>query len=127
MTPWRTTASCKDAILSGARRRSFPHNDWEASIRILREVRHAYRRVLVAIEGVYSMDGDFPDLPRFVEVKNNVTTPCCTSTKPTPWEPWGLMDAGSCEHFDVDPRGRCLYGQHQQGAGQLRRIHRRLS
>jgi 7-keto-8-aminopelargonate synthetase-like enzyme len=26
--------------------------------------------VLVAIEGVYSMDGDYPDLPKFVEVKN---------------------------------------------------------
>jgi hypothetical protein len=28
------------------------------------------RRVLIAIEGVYSMDGDYPDLPRFVGVKN---------------------------------------------------------
>ena len=33
------------------------------------ELRHEYRRVLIAIEGVYSMDGDIPDLPRFVEVK----------------------------------------------------------
>lgn len=57
------------AILSGARRRPFPHNDWAALDAILAEIRHEYRRVLIAIEGVYSMDGDFPDLPRFIEVK----------------------------------------------------------
>jgi 7-keto-8-aminopelargonate synthetase-like enzyme len=37
---------------------------------LLGEIRGGYRRVLVAIEGVYSMDGDYPDLPRFLEVKN---------------------------------------------------------
>jgi 8-amino-7-oxononanoate synthase len=56
-------------ILSGARRRPFPHNDWETADRLLAEFRHEYRRVLVVIEGVYSMDGDIPDLPRFVELK----------------------------------------------------------
>lgn len=57
------------AILSGARRRPFPHNDWQTLDQILGEIRREYRKVLVAIEGVYSMDGDYPDLPRFVEVK----------------------------------------------------------
>ncbi len=57
------------ALLSGARRRPFPHNDWQELNKILDEVRHEYRRVLVAIEGVYSMDGDYPDLPKFIEVK----------------------------------------------------------
>ena len=36
---------------------------------MLKEIRRDYRRVLVAIEGLYSMDGDYPDLPKFVEVK----------------------------------------------------------
>ena len=57
------------AILSGARRRPFAHNDWQAADRLLEQYRHEYRRVLIAIEGVYSMDGDFPDLPRFIEVR----------------------------------------------------------
>jgi 8-amino-7-oxononanoate synthase/acyl carrier protein len=57
------------SILSGARRRPFPHNDWQAVDELLTEVRRDYRRVLVVIEGVYSMDGDFPELPPFVEVK----------------------------------------------------------
>ncbi len=58
------------AILSGARRRPFPHNDAHALDQLLTELRADYRRVLVVIEGVYSMDGDFPDLAEFVRVKN---------------------------------------------------------
>ena len=26
--------------------------------------------MLVVLEGIYSMDGDYPDLPRFVEIKH---------------------------------------------------------
>ena len=55
--------------LSGARRLSFPHNDWQALDNILSEQRRYFERVLIVLEGIYSMDGDFPDLPRFVEVK----------------------------------------------------------
>ena len=57
------------ALLSGARRRPFPHNDWEAVDWILSKHRGEYRRILVAVEGVYSMDGDYPDLPKLIEVK----------------------------------------------------------
>ena len=57
------------AKLSGAKRRPFPHNDWRALEKQLQQLRPHYRRVLMAIEGVYSMDGDFPDLPRFIELK----------------------------------------------------------
>jgi len=56
------------ARLSGARHRSFPHGDWQALDQILRLGRDGHRRALVAVEGVYSMDGDIPDLPRLVEV-----------------------------------------------------------
>ncbi len=57
------------AELSGARRRSFEHNDWQQLDEILSEIRTEYRRVIIVIEGLYSMDGDYPDLPKFVEVK----------------------------------------------------------
>jgi len=56
--------------LSGARRLGFPHNDWEALDRLLGDQRQNFERVLVVLEGIYSMDGDYPDLPRFVELKN---------------------------------------------------------
>jgi 8-amino-7-oxononanoate synthase len=55
--------------LSGARRIPFAHNDWEALDRLLTQCRLQYERVLIVIEGLYSMDGDIPDLPHFVEIK----------------------------------------------------------
>ncbi len=58
------------AELSGARRRPFDHNDWRQLDDILSTIRHEYRRVLIAIEGLYSMDGDYPDLPKFVALKD---------------------------------------------------------
>ena len=55
--------------LSGARRIPFAHNDWEALDRLLAQSRRQHERVLIVVEGIYSMDGDFPDLPKFIEVK----------------------------------------------------------
>ncbi|GAA4055333.1 hypothetical protein GCM10022233_28810 [Streptomyces shaanxiensis] len=55
--------------LSGATRRPFPHNDAAALDDLLARVRHQYRRVLVVVEGVYSMDGDIAALPDLIEVK----------------------------------------------------------
>ena len=58
------------AMLSGAQRRPFEHNNWQELNKILNHCRSEYQRVLIVIEGLYSMDGDYPDLPRFVEIKN---------------------------------------------------------
>ncbi|MDE5070134.1 MAG: aminotransferase class I/II-fold pyridoxal phosphate-dependent enzyme [Trichodesmium sp. St4_bin8_1] len=58
-------------LLSGATIIAFPHNDWEALDRLLRDRRHRYKRVLIAIEGVYSTDGDIPELPKFIEIKKH--------------------------------------------------------
>ena len=62
-------SSLVGAQLSGARRIPFPHNDPDGLDALLRRHRHQFERVLVVIEGLYSMDGDVPDLPRFVELK----------------------------------------------------------
>ncbi len=55
--------------LSGARRLPFAHNNWEALEALLAQQRHQFERVLIVIEGIYSMDGDFPELPRFIDIK----------------------------------------------------------
>ncbi|TMA29644.1 MAG: aminotransferase class I/II-fold pyridoxal phosphate-dependent enzyme [Deltaproteobacteria bacterium] len=57
------------AKLSGAKRRPFPHSDWAALEKQLQQLRPHYRRVLIAVEGVYSMDGDISPLPHYVELK----------------------------------------------------------
>lgn len=55
--------------LSGATRRAFTHNDPASLERILAEIRGNFERTLIVIEGLYSMDGDIADLPRYIDIK----------------------------------------------------------
>ncbi|MBE9077761.1 aminotransferase class I/II-fold pyridoxal phosphate-dependent enzyme [Romeria aff. gracilis LEGE 07310] len=55
--------------LSEATAIAFPHNDWQALDRLLHQHRRHYQKVLVAVEGIYSADGDLPPLPEIVRVK----------------------------------------------------------
>lgn len=83
--------------------RTFAHNDMDDLQRQLEELRGQYRNVLVVVEGLYSMDGDIPDLPRLVELKDE-------------HDAWLLVDEahsygvvgktgrGLCEHYGIDPK-----------------------
>jgi 7-keto-8-aminopelargonate synthetase-like enzyme len=95
--------SCTEGVrLSGAKRLSFAHNDWRAAEAALAEARRGARRALLVIEGHYSMDGDIPDLPRFIEIARR-------------HDAWLMVDeahalgvVGACghgvhEHFGIDP------------------------
>lgn len=55
--------------LSDAKAIPFPHNDYLSLDYILKKHRNQHNRVLIVIEGVYSMDGDIPDLSKYVEIK----------------------------------------------------------
>ncbi len=55
--------------LSGAKRIPFAHNNLDALEKILTENRDQFEQVLIVVEGLYSMDGDSPDLSRLVEIK----------------------------------------------------------
>lgn len=54
---------------SGAAHVTFPHNDHAWLETRLGDIRGNHDRVLIVVEGLYSMDGDMPDLPRFVALK----------------------------------------------------------
>jgi 8-amino-7-oxononanoate synthase len=92
------------AKLSRATSINFRHNDLDDLERVLRENRAQHKNALIIAEGLYSMDGDFPDLPRLVEIKKR-------------YGAWLMIDEahslgvmgktghGSFEHFGIDPRG----------------------
>ncbi len=91
------------AQLSGARRLTMPHGDTDWLDRELTRQRGRARRVLIAVEGLYSMDGDVPDLARLVDIKQR-------------HQAWLMVDEahalgvlgetgrGSAQHCGVDPR-----------------------
>lgn len=67
--------SCIQGIkLSGAARRSFKHEDIADLERQLKELRRHYEKVLILVEGVYSMDGDIANIPEYVRLKKKYGT-----------------------------------------------------
>ena len=91
------------AALSKAGKRSFRHNDHQQLDSLLGDLRSQYRRVVVAIEGVYSMDGDYPDLPRFLEVKRKHDAMLYVDEAHSIGT-MGPEGRGICDFFGVDPR-----------------------
>ena len=85
-----------------AGKRSFRHNDHEQLDGLLRDLRSQYRRVVVAIEGVYSMDGDYPDLPKFIEVKRRHDALLYVDEAHSIGT-MGPEGRGICDFFGVDP------------------------
>ncbi|MGB3239712.1 MAG: aminotransferase class I/II-fold pyridoxal phosphate-dependent enzyme [Geitlerinemataceae cyanobacterium] len=89
-------------LLSGATMMAFPHNDFAALDRILHERRHRYQRILIVIEGVYSTDGDLPDLPAFIQVKKRHKTFLMVDEAHS-MGVLGKTGRGISEHFGVNP------------------------
>lgn len=56
--------------LSGAARRFFRHNDMAHLEELLSTFDGRFRRMLVIVEGIYSMDGDVADLPALVDLRD---------------------------------------------------------
>ena len=89
--------------LSGARRMPFAHNDWQALENLLQQHRKDFERVLIVAEGIYSMDGDFPDLPEFVRIKREHKAFLMVDEAHS-LGVMGKTGKGIREHFGIDGR-----------------------
>ncbi|TDH67878.1 hypothetical protein CCR75_009768 [Bremia lactucae] len=88
--------------LSGATILPFPHNDTKALERMLASLRTTYRRVLIVVEGVYSMDGDIPDIPELIRLKKKYKAILFLDEAHS-FGTMGSTGRGICEHFHVNP------------------------
>jgi glycine C-acetyltransferase len=79
----------------------FEHNDPESLDEVLSETEG--RRRLVAVEGVYSMDGDLGDLPALLEVCEVHDVPMYVDEAHSAFL-FGETGRGVAEHFGVDER-----------------------
>ncbi|MCH2123524.1 MAG: aminotransferase class I/II-fold pyridoxal phosphate-dependent enzyme [Pirellulaceae bacterium] len=89
------------SILSGAERRAFPHNNIDALNDILSNLRGQYRKVLIVVEGVYSMDGDFSDVPALIEIKHRHQTLLMVDEAHSIGT-MGVNGRGMAEHYGID-------------------------
>ena len=96
-------SSLVGAQLSGAKRIPFAHNDADALDALLTRHRGQFERVLVVIEGLYSMDGDVPDLPRFIDIKRRHRAWLMVDEAHS-FGVLGEHGLGLREHFAIDPR-----------------------
>jgi len=90
------------ARLSGAQRRAVAHNDWQAVDALLARERGRFEKVLIVVEGVYSMDGDIAPLDRLVEIKRKHKALLMVDEA----HALGVLGAtgrGSGEHFGLKP------------------------
>jgi len=89
--------------VSRARVVRFAHNDLDHLESVLKRLRNEANRVLIIVEGLYSMDGDVANLPRLLELRDR-------------YGAWLMVDEahslgvlgptgrGLSEHFGIDPK-----------------------
>ncbi len=88
--------------LSGATIIDFPHNDCQALEAVLEKERTKYQKVLIAVEGIYSTDGDLAPLPEIVELKQHYQTFLLVDEAHSIGV-LGLSGGGIREHFNLNP------------------------
>jgi 7-keto-8-aminopelargonate synthetase-like enzyme len=89
--------------LSGAQRRAFAHEDPDDLERQLKALRGHYRRCLIIVEGVYSMDGDLCALPRYIALKKRFGALLMVDEAHS----FGIVGKTGCgigEHWGIDGR-----------------------
>jgi 8-amino-7-oxononanoate synthase len=89
--------------VSRARVMRFAHNDLDHLETILKQVRREANRVLIIVEGLYSMDGDIADLPRLLDLRDRYGAWLMVDEAHS----LGVLGAtgrGLAEHFGIDPR-----------------------
>src|SRR5256714_5505530 len=91
------------AKLSRATAINFRHNNPDHLEQVLRENREKHKNALIVAEGLYSMDGDFPDLRRLIEIKKRYGCWLMIDEAHS-LGAMGKTRRGSFEDFGIDPR-----------------------
>src|SRR6266516_1681861 len=104
------------AVLSRCRTEKFEHND-PASLDVALS-RQKGRRQLVVVEGIYSMDGDFGDLPEMLDVADAHGASVFIDEAHSMLA-CGTHGRGAAEHFGVEDRFPLVYGTFSKAFGAL--------
>lgn len=96
--------------LSGAAVKVFPHNDMDALEKILRESisqgqsksHRPWKKIFVCVEGLYSMEGTYCNLPALVELREKYKFNLFVDEAHSIGA-LGENGGGICEYYNVDP------------------------
>jgi 8-amino-7-oxononanoate synthase len=90
------------ALFSGADRMPFPHNDYQAIAIFLEKFHGQYRKILIITEGIFSMDGDIPDIKQLIALKKKYKAHLMVDEAHS----MGVLGTTGCglrEYYDVSP------------------------
>ena len=113
--------------LSGASIRVYKHNNMDALEKLLKEcisqgqprTHRPWKKIMLVVEGLYSMEGSLVPLPRIIELKNKYKVSCelqVVDRADGIWQFYIYLDEahsvgamgpngrGVCDYFGVDPR-----------------------
>lgn len=104
------TSIVNGARASGAIVRVFKHNDWENLEGILRtavvegqpRTHRPWRKIVVVVEGIYSMEGEIIDLPKVISISKAYKAYVYLDEAHSIGA-LGKTGRGVCEHWGVDP------------------------
>lgn len=103
--------------LSSASSKAFEHNNLKQLETILQRAEGKYSKVLLIVEGVYSMDGDIAPIPEFVALKKKYKAFLMVDEAHSGCV-LGEHGGGVDEHFGLDPRDIDIkYGTLSKGLG----------
>lgn len=91
------------ARLSGAKRISYTHNSIDSLNKLLEKHRSQYKSAVIVTEGLFSMDGNIPDIPKIVELKKRYNCALFIDEAHS----LGVLGAtgrGVREHFNIDSK-----------------------
>lgn len=91
------------ALLSGASRYSYQHNNCDALEEMLKKRRNEHKHAIIVTEGLFSMDGNIPDLPRLIELKKKYQCMLMVDEAHS-LGVLGKTGRGVREHFGINPR-----------------------
>lgn len=87
--------------LSGAKYFPYGHNDLIALEKLLQNNRANYERVLIVTEGLFSMDGDIPNLPELLRIKKQYACVLMIDEAHA-LGVLGTKGTGIAEHFNIN-------------------------
>lgn len=96
-------SAIEGALRSGAARIQFPHNDVDALEEMLERNRDDFRQCFILVEGLYSMDGDTPDLKRLISLKKRFDSYLFVDEAHS-LGVLGQNGKGIAQHLNIDPR-----------------------
>jgi len=95
-------------ILSKSDWKRFNHNDMDDLSRVLEENRENYKRVIVVVDGVYSMDGDIAPMPEIIEIAKQYSASTMVDEAHSVGTV-GPNGRGVDDYFDLEPGAVDIY------------------